>query len=126
VTIKKMGYLEETSSVNLQAGQVFHYAPSLRALGSTDEIKTVGKFKKMFGGGGDTAGMGSVSVKTQPKGAQISVNHRMLDKMSPVEFYLNPGTYIIDITLSGFKNVHRVINVEKSGKVAIEETLERE
>ncbi|MBS1852104.1 MAG: serine/threonine protein kinase [Acidobacteria bacterium] len=126
VTVKKMGYLEETSSVNLQAGQVFHYSPALRALGSTEEIKTVGKFKKMFGGGGDTAGMGSVSVKTQPKGAQISVNHRILDKMSPVEFYLNPGTYVVDITLSGFKSVHRVVNVEKSGKVAIEETLERE
>jgi hypothetical protein len=70
--------------------------------------------------------MGGVSIKTQPKGAQIAINNRMLDKGSPVEFFLNPGTYVVDITLSGFKNIHRVITVEKGGKVAIDETMVRE
>jgi hypothetical protein len=93
-------------------------------LGSTDEIKTVSRFKKAFGGG-DRAGMGTVSIKTQPKGAQIAINQRILDKNSPVQFYLNPGTYVIDITMSGFKPVHRVINVDQGGKVALDETLER-
>ena len=122
--LKKMGYLEETVTANLQAGQVFHFAPTLRALGSTDEIKTVSRFKKAFGCG-DRAGMGTVSIKTQPKGAQIAINQRILDKNSPVEFYLNPGTYVIDITMSGFKPVHRVINVDQGGKVALDEILER-
>lgn len=122
--LKKMGYLEETMTANLQAGQVFHFAPTLRALGSTDEIKTVSRFKKAFGGA-DRAGMGTVSIKTQPKGAQIAINQRILDKNSPVQFYLNPGTYVIDITMSGFKPVHRVINVDQGGKVALDETLER-
>ena len=36
------------------------------------------------------------------------------------------GTYVIDITLSGYKTVHRVVNVDKGGKVAMDETLERE
>jgi PEGA domain len=48
----------------------------------------------------------------------------MLDKLSPVEFYLNPGTYVVDITLTGYKDVHRVINVERGGKLAIDEALE--
>jgi len=122
---KKQGYLEETSTVNLQIGQTFRLSPSLRALGNTDDIKIGGKFKKLFGGG-DTAGMGGVSVKTQPKGAQVAINNRILDKFSPVELYLDPGTYVVDITLSGFKSVHRVITVEKNGKVAIEESLDRE
>ena len=113
-------------TANLQAGQTFHFAPAMRALGNTQDIKTAGKFKKMFGGAGDTTGMGSVSVKTLPKGAQIMVNNRMLDKGSPVEFYLNPGTYVVDITASGFKSVHRVINVDKGGKVAIDENMDRE
>lgn len=124
VLLKKTGYLEETATANLQAGQVFHFAPALRVLGSTDDIKTVSKFKKVFGGG-DPAGMGTVSIKTQPKGAQIAVNQRIIDKVSPVQFYLNPGTYVIDITMSEFKPVHRVINVDKGGKVALDETLER-
>jgi serine/threonine protein kinase len=123
--VRKQGYLEETTAVNLQAGQSFHFAPILRALGTTDDIKMGGRFKKIFGGR-DTAGMGTVSIKTQPKGAQVTVNNRMLDKGSPVEFHLNPGTYLIDITLSGFKPIHRVINVEKGNKVAMDETMERE
>jgi hypothetical protein len=125
VLVRKQGYLEETTTANLQAGQSFRFAPTLRALGTTDDIKVGGKFKKLFGGG-DTAGMGSVSIKTQPKGAQIAVNNRMLDKGSPVEFFLNPGTYVVDITLSGFKSIHRVITVEKSGKAVIDENMQRE
>jgi len=122
---KKQGYLDETVSANLQIGQTFEIAPKLRALGTTDEIKVGGRLKKVFGGS-ETAGMGTVSVKTQPKGAQIAVNNHLVDKGSPVEFYLNPGNYVIDITLSGFKSVERVITVEKNGKVVIEESLDRE
>jgi eukaryotic-like serine/threonine-protein kinase len=121
VVVKKQGYLEETITANLQLGQAFHFTPSLRALGNTDEIK----FKRLFGRG-DVTGMGTVNIKTQPKGAQIAVNRRIIEKNSPAEFYLNPGTYTVDITLSGFKSIHRVINVEKGGKVAMDENLDRE
>ncbi len=124
-TVRKEGYLEETTSASLQAGQSFQYAPVLRSLGVTDDIRLGGKFKKMFGGS-ETAGMGTVSVKTQPKGAQVAVNRRVLDKGSPLDFYLNPGTYMVDITLSGYKDVHRVINVDRGGKVAVDEVLERQ
>jgi serine/threonine protein kinase len=124
--VRKDGYLDETTTSNLQAGQTFQFAPVLRMLGNTDDIKIAGsRFKRIFGGG-DTNGMGMVSVRTQPKGAQIAVNRHMLDKTSPVDFYLNPGTYVIDITLSGYQNLHRVINVDKTGKLTIDETLERQ
>jgi serine/threonine-protein kinase len=122
---RKQGYLDETTTANLQPGQTIHMTPALKALGTTDDIRIGGKFKKLFGGS-DVAGMGTVSVKTQPKGAQIAINNRMIDKTSPVEFYLNPGTYVVDITLSGYKSAQKVINVEKGGKVAVEEILERE
>lgn len=125
VLIRKQGYLDETTTANVAPGQTFHFAPALRALGATDDIKIVGKFKKFFGGG-DVGGMGAVSIKTQPKGAQIAVNRRIVDKPTPVQFYLNPGNYQIDITYSGYKTIHRVINVEKGGKLAFDDTLERE
>ena len=123
--LRKQGYLEETTTANLQAGQIFHFAPSLKALGSTDDIKVGGKFKKLFGGG-DTAGMGSISIKTQPKGAQVAINNRIMDKFSPVDLYLSPGTYVVDITMSGYKPNHRVIEVQKGGKIAIDEVLEKQ
>lgn len=121
VLVRKDGYLDETSTLNLQAGVASHFTPTLRKLGATDEIKI-----KKFLGGGQPDGTGSVSIKTDPKGAQIAVNRRVLDKPSPVNFFLNPGTYVVDITASGYKPFHRVINVEKGGKLNIEETLEHE
>jgi hypothetical protein len=122
---KKQGYLSETATANLQPGQNVHLSPALKQLGATDDIRMGGKFKKLFGGS-DLAGMGTVIVKTQPKGAQIAINNRMLDKASPAEFYLNPGTYVVNITLSGYKSVEKIINVEKGARLPVDETLERE
>jgi eukaryotic-like serine/threonine-protein kinase len=127
VLLRKQGFLEETTSADLSPGQNFQFAPVLRALGNADEIKTVGKFKKLFGGGGDSAaGMGSVSIRTQPKGAQIALNQRLLERLSPTAIMVGPGNYVVDITLTGFKPTHKVISVEKGGKVAIDEVMERE
>ena len=67
-----------------------------------------------------------VSIKTQPKGAQVAINRRVLDKTAPVDFYLNPGTYVVDITSAGYKSIQRVINVEKGGKTVIDENLQHE
>ena len=67
-----------------------------------------------------------MKVTTRPKGAQITVNSRTVDKTSPAEFYLNPGNYVIDITLPGFKIVHRVVSINKGGKVAIDEVMDHE
>ncbi|HYU47373.1 MAG TPA: PEGA domain-containing protein [Terriglobales bacterium] len=127
VVVRKPGFLEETTTADLGPGQNFQFAPALRALGNVDDIRTVGKFKKLFGKGGDSAaGMGSVSIRTQPKGAQIAINQRLLDKLSPVEIMLGPGNYVLDITLTGCKPLHKIFNVGQGGKVAIDEVLERE
>jgi hypothetical protein len=122
---KKQGYLDEAATANLRIGQTFDMSPSLRALGQTDEIKMVGTFSKIFGRG-EGAGQGIVSVKTQPKGAQIAVNSRTINKPSPAKFYLNPGNYMVDITIAGFKSIHRVVSVDKGGKIIIDEVMERE
>jgi serine/threonine-protein kinase len=127
LVLRKQGYLDETTSAELGAGQNFQFSPALRALGNADDIRSVGKLKKIFGGGGDsTAGMGTIAVRTQPKGAQIAVNQRIIEKLSPTEFMLGPGNYVVDVTLTGFKPVHKVVTVDKGGKVAIDEILERQ
>jgi len=127
ILLRKQGYLDETVTADLGPAQNFQYSPALRALGNAEEMRTVGKFNKLFGHGGDsTAGMGSISIHTQPKGAQIAINRRLLEKLSPVDVMLGPGNYIVDITLTGFKPVHKVVNVDKGGKAAIDEILERE
>lgn len=123
VALRRDGYLEDTVTINAGAGQMANVNLVLKQLGNTDDIRAAGgRFKKVFGGG-DTASMGIVSIKTTPKGAQIMVNNRVLDKTAPFDFYLNPGTYVIDISMSGYRSLHRVIQVEEQEKVSIEEPL---
>jgi serine/threonine protein kinase len=126
ILVRKSGYLDETTSAVGQPGQSFHFAPTLRALGNTDNIKTVGKLSKIFRSNVALAGMGKVSVRTMPKGAQVAINRRMLEKSTPVDFVLNPGNYVVDITETGYKPVQKVITVDKDGTVSIDETLQPE
>jgi serine/threonine protein kinase len=125
VLVRKSGYIDETTNAQFILGQTTNFSPALRELGNVDNIKTTGKMKKLFGGK-DAQGMGTVSIKTQPKGAQVAVNQHMLDKDSPVDFLLDPGNYIVDITLSGYAPVHKIITVDKGGKAVIDEVLQHE
>jgi len=125
IVVRKSGFIEETTTAQFVLGQTVSFSPALRPLGNVDDIKTVGKMKKLFGNK-EAQGMGMVSIKTQPKGAQIAVNQRMLDKDSPVEFMLDPGNYVIDITMSGYAPVHKVITVDRGDKSVIDEVLQKQ
>jgi serine/threonine protein kinase len=123
ITLRRSQYLEESSSVTVEPGQTSNVNLTLRHLGETEDIRPAGGRLKKVLGREDTSGMGTVSVRTQPKGAQILVNNRALDKTSPFDFNLNPGTYVIDITKAGYRNVHRVIMLQEQEKLVIQETL---
>ncbi len=125
VLVRMMGYIDETASMQFVLGQTFNYSPTLRALGSTDNMRTVGgKMSKLFGGKGAQAGQATVSIRTQPKGAQIAINQHLLEKMSPVDVALDPGNYVIDITLTGYAPIHKVITADKGAKLVIDEVME--
>jgi hypothetical protein len=126
VLVRMPGYLDETMNTQFVLGQTFNFAPSLRALGNTDNIKTVGKMSKLFGGKGAQAGQATLSIRTTPKGAQIAINQHLLDKSSPVDVALDPGNYEIDITLTGYAPLHRIITADKGGKVVVDEALQKQ
>jgi hypothetical protein len=121
-----MGYIDETSSAQFALGQTVSISPTLRSLGNVDNIRTVGKMKKLFGGNGGQPGQATVSIRTQPKSAQVAVNQHMLDKGSPVDAMLDPGNYVVDITLSGYAPIHKVVTVEKGSKVVVDEVMQRQ
>ena len=126
VLVRKMGYLDETTTAQFTLGQTVSISPTLRPMGNVDSIRTVGKMKRLFGGKGGEAGQGAISIHTQPKGAQVAINQRILDKNSPVDAMLDPGNYQIDITLSGYAPIHRVVTVDTGGKVVVDEVLQRQ
>jgi eukaryotic-like serine/threonine-protein kinase len=125
VLVRKAGFIDETTSAQFVLAQTVTFSPTLRSLGNVDDIKTVGKMNKLFGGK-QAQGMGIIGIKTQPKGAQVAVNKHMLDKSSPVDVMLDPGNYIVDITMTGYIPIHKVISVDKGGKAVIDETMQHE
>jgi serine/threonine protein kinase len=126
VLVRKLGYLDETSSAQFVPGQTVNISLTLRPMGNADSIRSVGKMKKLFGGKGGEPGQATLSIRTQPKGAQVAINQRILDKASPLDVMLDPGSYVVDITLSGYAPIHKIITADKSGKVVIDEALQRQ
>ena len=124
ILVRKLGYIDETMNAQFALGQTFNFAPTMRPLGNVDNIKTVGKMSKLFGGKGAQPGQATVSIRTQPKGAQVAINQHIMDKNSPLDVALDPGNYVVDITLTGYAPVHKVITADKGGKVVVDETLQ--
>ena len=121
VLVRLPGYVDETMNAQFALGQTSSFSPTLRPLGNTDNLRTVGKMSKLFGGKG---GQGTVSIHTQPKGAQIAINQHLVEKPTPADVLLDPGNYVLDITVSGYAPVHKVITVEKGVKVVVDEVLQ--
>ena len=124
VLVRKMGYLDETMNAQFVLGQTFNFQPALRPLGNVDDIRTVGRFSKILGGKSALPGQAIVTIRTQPKGAQVSINQHIMDKNSPLDAALDPGNYVIDITMTGYAPVHKVINVERGAKLVVDEVLQ--
>ena len=122
VLVRKNGYLDETMSAQFVLGQTFNFGPTLRPLGNVDDIRTVGK--RIFGGKSALPGQGIVTIRTQPKGAQVAINQHVMDKNSPLDAALDPGNYVIDISMTGYAPVHKVINVDKGAKLVVDEVLQ--
>jgi hypothetical protein len=125
VVLRKNGYLDAESDIQLAAGQTMGYSPSLMVAGRTDNIKIVGGgMGKIFGGGG-SQGRARIEIKTEPKGAQVIVNGTPLQKTTPVEIQVEAGNYDIKLEKDGFKPVHENAIVGVEDHVKIEKTLNR-
>jgi hypothetical protein len=127
VVLRKAGYLDAESDIQLAAGQTVGYSPSLMVAGRTDNIKIMGGgVGKIFGGGGGSAqGRARIEIKSDPKGAQVIVNGTPLQKTTPVEIQVEAGNYDITLQKDGFKPVHENAIVGVEDRVKIDKTLTR-
>ena len=124
VTLHQEGYLDSTSDIKLAAGQSVSYSPSLKLAGRTDNIQVVGGFKKMFGGKSGQ-GMARMEIKTDPKGAAVTINGTSLNKTTPLEIQLEPGNYEITLQKDGYKPVHTSVLAQANDKLKIDESLKK-
>jgi serine/threonine-protein kinase len=125
VLLRKSGYLEAGSAVQLVAGQTVSYSPSLMVAGRTDNIKIVGGgIGKVFDRGG-SQGRARIEIKTEPKGAQVVINGTPLQKTTPVEIQVEAGNYDITLQKDGYKDVHENAIVGGEDRIKINRTLSR-
>ena len=126
VVVRKQGYLEASTEVKLVAGQSLNYAPSLMAAGRTDNIRLVGSSgvgKLLGNNNGNGSGMARIEIKTEPKGAQVTINGTPLQKTTPLEVQLEAGNYDITIQKDGFKPVHESAILGMDDRIKIDRTL---
>jgi eukaryotic-like serine/threonine-protein kinase len=123
VTVRRLGYFDASQSVDLYPGQTAHISPSLKAMGDANEVRSTNKLGKLFGGGAKDVGV--VKIKTTPKGAQITINNRMMDRGTPAEFAIPPGNYEIVLTAPGYKPLQKMITLQSGDRLNLDEVLEK-
>jgi hypothetical protein len=126
VVLRKAGYLDSETDIQLAAGQTTSYSPTLMVAGRTDNLKIVGGgVGKFLGGGGSSQGKARIEIKSDPKGAQVIINGTPLQKTTPVEIQVEAGNYDITLQKDGYKPIHESAIVGIDDKVKIEKSLTR-
>jgi hypothetical protein len=125
IVLRKDDYLDESTDITIAAGESASYSPSLRAAGRTDTIKSVGGgFSRIFGGG-PSHGMAQIEIKTEPKGAQIMINGKMLERTTPAVIQVETGNYDIVLKKDGYQPVVKSVTLGSKEKAKIKEMLEK-
>ncbi|HEV7522379.1 MAG TPA: serine/threonine-protein kinase [Candidatus Angelobacter sp.] len=125
ITVRKQGYLDASTDLKLVAGQSVNYAPSLMVAGRTDNIRLVGSggVGKLFGNNGNSSGMAQIEIKTEPKGAQVTINGTPLQKPTPLVVQVEAGNYDITIQKDGYKPIHESAIIGMDDRVKIDRPL---
>jgi hypothetical protein len=125
VVVRKQGFLDASTDLKVAVGQSVNYAPKLMAAGRTDNIQIVGSggVGKLFGGNGSSQGMARIEIKSEPKGAQVMVNGTPLQKATPLEIQVEPGSYDIVIQKDGYKPIHESAIVGIDDRIRINRPL---
>ena len=125
VTLRKSGYLDTGSQIQVAAGQTTSYSPNLLAAGRTDNIRIVGGGVGKLFGGGSSQGKARIEIKSEPKGAQVTINGTPLQKTTPLEIQVEAGNYDILLQKDGYKAIRENAIVGADDRVKIDKTLIR-
>ena len=120
VRLRLEGYKDESTVVTLAEGQTFSLSPKLAPAKAS-------KLKRLFGGGGSAPeNMGTLDVTTHPSGAHITLNDAAAAETTPTKVAVKAGKYDLAIILSGYKTVHRAVEIERGKTLGVDEVLEKE
>ena len=78
---------------------------------------------KMFGNNGSAQETARIEIKSEPKGAQVTINGTSLQKTTPLEIQVEAGNYDITIEKDGYKPIHENAIVGVQDRIKIDRTL---
>jgi len=123
IAVRKSGFQEASTDVDLGEGQPYTFSPVLKPLDLAQAKEKHGNvLSYLFGGGG---GRVAVEMHTIPRGAEILVNGELYSKTTPTKLALEPGEYEITFRLQGYRVLRKNLTVGKGPAIRIEETLQR-
>jgi hypothetical protein len=125
IVVRKQGFLDASTDLKVAVGQSVNYAPKLMAAGRTDNIQIVGSggVGKLFGNGGSSQSMARIEIKSEPKGALVTVNGTPLQKPTPLEIQVEAGNYDITIQKDGYQPIHESAIVGEGDRIKISRPL---
>ena len=77
------GYIDETMSAQFVLGQTFNFSPTLRHWATPTTSRRLERCRNCLVEKAARPGQGTVSIHTQPKGAQVAINQHMLERIRP-------------------------------------------
>jgi hypothetical protein len=126
VALQKPGYRVAEMLTDAGAGQTLNVAPVLEAQGDM-----VGRQKTRFAAwrtfeqtGQLPAGKGGLQIRTNPPGAQITINDIPVPRATPFRFPVAPGTYRVRLSMDGYYAITKIVEVDAGSMTQVNEKLQ--
>jgi eukaryotic-like serine/threonine-protein kinase len=118
ILLRKSGYGALTTTIHVTGKQSVSYSGPLPPLSKGSGL---GKFKQFFVGEKTP-----LEVRSNPQGAQVTVDGVAQAKSTPFKTQLQPGSYDVVLKLSGYKDLHQTVTVEKDVPLEMDEVMVRQ
>ncbi len=126
VALQKAGYRVAEMLTDAGAGQTLNVSPELEIQGDMlGRQKTrLAAWRTFEKTGQLPAGKGGLQIRTNPVGAQITVNDIPVPRATPFRFPVAPGTYRVRLSMDGYYAITKIVQVEAGNLTQVSEQLQ--
>ena len=126
VAVRKQGYRWAETLADAGPGQTLNFAPQLQqgmgdGLGAKRKLAAWRTFEET---GQLPAGKGGLQIRTNPPGAQITVNDIPVPRKTPFRFPVAPGTYRVRLSMDGYYAITKIVQVDAGNLTQVNEKLQ--
>jgi serine/threonine-protein kinase len=126
VAVRKQGYRWAETLADAGPGQILNFSPQLQqgmgdGLGAKNKLAAWRTFEQT---GQLPAGKGGLQIRTNPPGAQITVNDIPVPRATPFRFPVAPGTYRVRLSMDGYYAITKIVQVDAGSMTQVNEKLQ--